>query len=224
MIPALVALLLSWAILHFLEHKSLEALGFRPTRRRLRLAGSGFLLTVVFMIGYNLIEAAGWHYTYRPDHDLSASWLVTTIWTVLVSALFEELLFRGALLYILLRRVGSTKAVLISAIAFGLYHWIIVGIHSLPQMLLLFVSMAWLGYALARSFVVSGSILVPFALHFAGNFVGAAILGDGRQLFVHGPGTHPSTMVLLALVAIHNFAYPLVVLWWLKRNKKKWML
>jgi membrane protease YdiL (CAAX protease family) len=224
MIGALIALLLSWIILHFIEHRSILVLGFWPKRRRLRLIGSGFLLTTVFMSAYYLAESAGWHYSFHLDHGFSVSWLLASLGTVLLGAFFEELLFRGALLYILIRRIGEKKAVLVSAIAFGMYHWIIVGIHSLPQMVLLFVSMAWLGYALAQSFVISGSILVPLALHFAGNFVGADLFGDGQQLFVHSPGRHPSNVVVFLLLAIHNFLYPLVVLWWLKRNKKKWPL
>ena len=224
MIGVLIALLLSWIILHFVEHRSILVLGFWPKRRRLRLIGAGFLLTVVFMTVYYLAEAAGWRYSFHLNPAFSTSWFFTSLWAVLISAFFEELLFRGALLYILIRRIGENKAVLISAIAFGMYHWVTVGIHSLPQMMLLFFSMAWMGYALARSFVVSGSILIPLALHFASNIAGTDIFGDGAQLFVHGPGRHPSTVVVLLLLAIHNFAYPLLVLWWLKRNKKKWLL
>jgi len=224
MIPALIALLLSWALLHFFEHRSLGALGFWPSGRRRRLIGAGFLLTVVFMSAYYLAEAAGWHYSYHLNHSFSASWFFSSLWMVFTSALFEELVFRGALLYILVRRIGETKAVIVSAILFGMYHWIIVGIHSFPQMMLLFVSMAWLGYALARSFVVSGSILVPLALHFASNFAGADLFGDGPQIFHHMSGVHPSSVVLLLLVAIHNFVYPLFILFWLRHNKKKWLL
>lgn len=170
---------------------------------------------------YYLGEAAGWRSPYHLNREFSAGWFLSSLWSLLTSALFEELLFRGALLYILIRRIGPAKAVLISAVAFGLYHWIVVGIHSLPQMILLFLSMAWMGYALARSFVVTGSILVPLALHYASNFIGADIFGDSSQVFVHAPGAHPSTIVVLLLLAIHNFAYPLVVLWWLKNIKNK---
>ena len=221
MIGALIALLLSWALLHFIEHQSLEVLGFRPTARRLRLIGLGFLLTAAFMILYYLAEAAGWRFSYHRNPEFSSRWLLISGWTLFTSALFEELLFRGALLYILIRRIGPEKAVLVSAVAFGMYHWIIVGIHSFPQMTLLFFSMGWMGYALARSYVVTGSILVPLALHFASNFVGADIFGNGPQLFVHAPGVHPSTLVLLLLVVIHNFVYPLVVLWWIRHIKTK---
>jgi membrane protease YdiL (CAAX protease family) len=221
MIGALIALLLSWALLHFVENQSLEALGFRPTPRRLLFVGLAFGLTAVFMSAYYLLEAAGWHSPYHPNPAFSARWLLSSIWSLLMSALFEELLFRGALLYILIRRIGPAKAVLVSAVAFGMYHWIVVGIHSAPQMILLFLSMAWMGYALARSYVVTGSILVPLALHFTSNFIGADIFGDSTQLFVHAPGIHPSTIIVLGLLAIHNFAYPLVVLWWLTSVKQK---
>ena len=221
MIGALIALLLSWALLHFIENQSLEALGFRPTPRRLKLVGLGFLLTAVFMSVYYLAEAAGWHSPYHLNPRFSTGWLPTSLWNLFTSALFEELLFRGALLYILMRRIGPAKAVLVSAVAFGMYHWVIVGIHSLPQMVLLFLSMGWLGYALARSYVVTGSILVPLALHYASNFIGADLMGDSMQLFVHAPGVRPSAIIVLLLLGIHNFAYPLVVLWWLKNLKNR---
>lgn len=224
MVGALIAFLLSWIILYFVEHRSILVLGFWPKRRRLRFIGAGFLFTLVFMSVYYLAEAAGWRYSFRINRSFSFSRLLTSLGTVLLGAFYEELLFRGALLYILIRRIGENKAVLVSAMAFGMYHWITVGIHSLPQMMLLFVSMAWLGYALARSFAVSGSILVPLALHFAFNAIGVDIFGEGAQLFVHGPGRHPSAVVVFLLLAIHNFVYPLLVLWWLKHNKKKWLL
>jgi uncharacterized protein len=221
MIGALIALLLSWALLHFVENQNLEALGFRPTRQRLWLVVQGFLLTVAFMTIYYLIEAATWSASYHPNPGFLGYWLESDLWKVFTGALFEELLFRGALLYILIRRIGPAKAVLVSAVAFGMYHWIIVGIHSLPQMMLLFLSMAWMGYALARSFVVSGSILVPFALHFAGNMVGAVIFGFMEQLYIRPVGVHPSMALILLLITIHNFVYPLIVLWWLRSVNPK---
>lgn len=221
MIGALIALLLSWVLLHFIEHQSLEVLGFRPTPHRLKAMGQGFLLTAVFMIVYYLAEAAAWHQSYHANPLFSTQTLLTSMGQVFTGALFEELLFRGALLYLLIRRIGPAKAVLLSAVAFGIYHWFIVGIHSAPQMVLLFFSMGLMGYALARSYVVTGSILVPLALHYAANFIGADILGDSLQLFVHTPGRHPSTILILLLLTIHNFVYPLIVLWWLRSVNPK---
>ena len=221
MTSAVIALLLSWILLHFIEHQSLEVLGFRPTPRRLKLMGLGFLLTTVYMGLYYLAEAAAWHQSYHANPLFSTQTLLVSMGQVFTGALFEELLFRGALLYILIRRIGPAKAVLVSAAAFGIYHWFIVGIHSAPQMLLLFFSMGLMGYALARSYVVTGSILVPLALHFAANLIGADVLGDGPQLFVHAPGLHPSTILILLLLTIHNFVYPLIVLWWLRSVNPK---
>jgi CAAX protease family protein len=220
MIGALIALLISWALLHFVEHQSLEALGFRPTSRRLRLVGVGFLGTALFMSGYCLVEAAAWRYAYHSNPWFFVPPFLNAIWQLFTSALFEELLFRGALLYILIRRLGPAKAVLISAAAFGIYHWFTVGIHSAPQMLLLFFSMGWMGYALARSYVVTGSILVPLTLHYTSNLTGC-IFGDGPQPFIHAPGQHPATILILLLITIHNFVYPLIVLWWLRSLNPK---
>jgi membrane protease YdiL (CAAX protease family) len=219
MISALIALLLSWALLHFVEKQSLEVLGFRPTARRLRLVGVGVVLTAVYMTGYYLLEAGVWHTAYHLNNLFFPGPFFAELWRLFTSALFEELVFRGALLYILIRRLGPLRAVLISSVAFGMYHWWLIGIHSFSQMLLLFLSMAWLGDALARSFVVTGSILVPFALHYTSNVIGLAIFGDGPQPFVHAPGVHPGAVMILLLTLIHSFIYPLLILGWLRSVK-----
>lgn len=218
MISALIALLLSWILLHFVEKQSLEVLGFRPTARRLRLVGAGAMLTTVYIIGYYLLEAGIWHTSYHFNTSLNffIPPFLATLWRLFTNTLFEELVFRGALFYILIRRLGPLRAVLISSVAFGMYHWWLIGIHSFSQMLLLFLSMAWLGDALARSFVVTGSILVPFALHYTSNVIGLAIFGDGPQPFVHAPGVHPGAIMVFLLIVIHSFIYPLLIIGWLR--------
>ncbi len=112
------------------------------------------------------------------------------LWYVFKSVLFEELLFRGALLYILIKRIGPAKAVLISAIAFGIYHWFTIGFGKPTQMAYIFLVMGLAGYAFAKAFGKTGTILLPFALHFGFN-VAIMILfsqnsGIGPQLFRTG--------------------------------------
>jgi membrane protease YdiL (CAAX protease family) len=41
----------------------------------------------------------------------------------LKSALSEDLVFRGILLYILIKKIGIQKGGVLSAITFGIYHW-----------------------------------------------------------------------------------------------------
>ena len=222
MIGALVELLISWILLHFIEHQSLEAIGFIPTPRRLKLAGIGFLLTAVFMILYFLGEAAILHTPYNPNPMFSVPPFLNSMWYFFKSVLFEELLFRGALFYILIKRLGAGKAVIISAVAFGIYHFFTVHPGSPVQFVILFLTTGLMGYAFARAFVISGSILVPFAIHYALNFVSYTIFGTqpGFQPFLHSTSAlHPAMAIGLVLLVIHNFGYPLVVLWWLHKVK-----
>jgi membrane protease YdiL (CAAX protease family) len=216
MLAILIELLLSWILLHFIEHQNLEVLGFRPTPRRLKLAGIGFALTAAYMTLYYLGEATLLHNPYHKNPAFATQPFLDSIWHYLKSVLFEELLFRGALLYILVKRLGAAKAVLVSAVAFGIYHFFTVGLGSPMQIVLLFLTTGLMGYAFARAYVVTGSIWVPFALHYALNFISYIIFG---ALFIHPSVAHPSMAIVLVLLVIHNFVYPLVVLWWLHRIK-----
>ena len=220
MIGILIELLLSWILLHFLEHQSLEALGLRPTTKRLKIAAAGFLLTAAYIIGYTLGEAAIFHDPYHKDPAFASQPFLNSMWHFFKSVAFEELIFRGALLYILVKRIGAVKAVLISAAAFGIYHFFTVGIGTPLQTTLLLLTTGLMGYAFARAYVVTGSIWVPFAIHYALNFITYTLFGI---LFIHPAAAHPSTVIVLLLLAIHNFGYPLVILWWLsyiKANQK----
>jgi membrane protease YdiL (CAAX protease family) len=218
MIGMLVQLLLSWILLHFLEHRNLEALGIRPTTRRLQLAGAGFFLAMLYLIAYQLGEAAVLHTPYRRNEAYGIRQLGPALWYLLKSVVFEELTFRGALLYILVRRVGAARAILTSAIAFGIYHFFTVGIQSPMQATVLFLTTGLMGYALAFAFVRSGSIWVPVAIHYSVNFtpfVGfSQNSGMGDQLFVHDRAPHQPVAVTLVLLVIHNFLFPLFILWW----------
>lgn len=216
MIGALDALLLSYILLYFIEHQDLEVLGFRPTPRRLKLAAAGFLLTAAFMILYFLGEAALLHDPYHKNPACSPQAFLHSMWDFVKTVAFEELLFRGALLYMLIKRIGAGKAVLISAIAFGIYHFFTVHPTTPGQMILLFLTTGLMGYSFAWAYVVTGSIWTPFALHYALNFISYTVFGNA---FVHPPAPHPSTIIVLILLAIHNFAYPLMVLWWLRHVK-----
>jgi hypothetical protein len=220
MIGILVQLLLSWILLHFLEHSNLEALGIRPTARQLQLAGIGFLIAMVYLIAYQLGEAAVQHAPYHLNEAYGLSQLGRAMWYLFKSVVFEELIFRGALLVILIRRIGPGKAVLISAVAFGIYHFFVVGIHSPLQAVLLFLTTGLMGYVLATAFVRTGSIWVPLAIHYSLNFIPFAGFsqsnGMGDQLFVHTPPLHQPIAITLGLLAIHNFLFPLIVLWWLR--------
>jgi hypothetical protein len=73
----------------------------------------------------------------------------------LLAPIFEEILFRGYLYQTLRHAIGPTLAMLASGALFGLVH--LEAGNALP--------LGVLGVALAFSFEVSGSLLVPIAIH-----------------------------------------------------------
>ena len=227
MIGAIVELLLSWVLLHFIVHRNLSVLGFRPTPRRLRLGSLGFLLGVVYLTLFYLAQAALLHAPYHLNTAYDFPALLKSLWYVFNSVLFEELIFRGALLYILIKKIGPAKAVLISAIAFGIYHWFTIGFGKPTQMAFIFLVMGLTGYAFAKAFEQTGTILLPFALHFGLNVTIMILFsrnsGIGPQLFIQAVGPHVPTksLLFLALMIGENFVPPLLVLFWLRFVKRE---
>jgi hypothetical protein len=89
------------------------------------------------------------------------------------SALTEDLVFRGAILYILIQRIGATKALWLSAIIFGVYHWFSYGIIGERIVLLayVFVVTGFTGYVWAYTFYKTKSIMLGLGFHLGYNLI-----------------------------------------------------
>ncbi|NNK76373.1 MAG: CPBP family intramembrane metalloprotease, partial [Maribacter sp.] len=77
--------------------------------------------------------------------------------------MFEELIFRGAILYILIKKIGVNWACIISAIAFGIYHWFsyqMFGRGMIP-MIYVFLLTGAAGWMFAYAFARTRSIYAP---------------------------------------------------------------
>jgi len=73
------------------------------------------------------------HYTFTN--------FIRSVQYLLRSVVYEELIFRGVLFYILINKIGAQQAILISAAAFGVYHWFAWQAFGNPaQMLVIFLS------------------------------------------------------------------------------------
>lgn len=188
MVGILVQLALSWAILWLLERKHLNALGFTPNRTRL----VDFLL---FVTVTGIICASGFGLKMMIAQQkwiLNASFtpfmLAEGAWWNTKSVLFEELIFRGALFFVIMQRFGSRHAIWISAVSFGVYHWFSHGTFGNPQAMFWdFVITGAMGLVLGYGFARSGSLYIPVAIHFGWNFVQSSVFSGGvigNQLFV----------------------------------------
>ncbi|MBO6522494.1 MAG: CPBP family intramembrane metalloprotease [Balneolaceae bacterium] len=94
------------------------------------------------------------------------------------SVLFEELLFRGALLSLIIYFTSSRTAILISATAFGIYHWFSYGMfgNGLVPMAYIFLLTGGMGLIWAYMYSKTNSIVLPVVAHLGWNFQSALFL------------------------------------------------
>ena len=211
----LVIACISWIILYAFERKSILALGIVPDLHQVWASLKGFLvagaLCFIVKVTEIYLRLAEW------SINTNLSDLFWLIWWDVRSVITEELLFRGALLYILVCRIGSDWAIVISAAAFGVYHWFTFGIlGNIVPMVIVFIGTGLMGYAFAKACVKTGSILVPVGLHLGWNIVHNTVfssgpLGDG--LIVQKGGVVISDWFSL----VHLFLAPVVLLVFVER-------
>jgi len=97
-----------------------------------------------------------------------------------ISVITEELVFRGAILFIFIKKFGVSKGIIISAIAFGIYHWFSFGIFgNMIPMFFVFIGTGLMGYAWALAFSKTESIAMPIGLHLGWNFTFNSSFSNG---------------------------------------------
>ena len=180
MIGILVALAISWLLLFLIEKENILALGFLPIAKRLKQFLIGFLITGILCVLAQFLEVYLKSSTWILNENMTGEIILKSFWWDFKSVLTEELIFRGAILYILIQIVGSRKSILISAIAFGIYHWFSYGVlGNVMAMILVFIGTGLMGYAWAWAFSKTKSIMLPFGLHLGWNFIYNTIFSNG---------------------------------------------
>ena len=172
MIGNVVLLLISWGLLYLFERKNLFALGFTPITLRLKEFLLGFaLIAILLLIGIGL-ETWVFSIKWEAVKDFDFAHILKGLYYYFNSALFEDLIFRGAILYILWKKLGATKAIWISALLFGVYHWFSFGIFGsgIVPMLYVLAITGFMGWAWAYTFIKTESIVAGLAMHISWNF------------------------------------------------------
>lgn len=219
----LIGLALSWAVLWLGTSSHLSALGFVPTRERLTDFGVGLLLASIVNIAYSFGVSALTHNSwtvndaFEPDH-----WLLSG-WWVVKSVVFEELLFRGTLLYVLWKRAGERTACLLSAAAFGIYHWFTMNaLGNGVAMVYLFVTTGLWGLMYAYAFVRTRSLYLPVALHFGWNFCNIVVFSQGplghQWLVNSNNGEQLGGWASLAMIVLQVLVVPAGVWLYLRKS------
>lgn len=205
-----VILAISWLLFFLIEKENILALGFLPCIKRAKQFLTGFIISGVLCFMVQYLEAFLKSSTWVLNEDISGSMVIKAFWWDIKSVLTEELIFRGAILYLLIKKIGSNISILISAIAFGVYHWFSYGVlgHVLA-MILVFIGTGLMGYAWAWAFSKTNSIMLPFGLHLGWNFVYGTLFSKGPlgQLVLVSQGGNELT----GWVALINFLIGLII-------------
>ena len=125
---------------------------------------------------------------YALNRNLTVNIIFSGVWETLRGVLTEELICRGVLLYILIKKVGTKWAIIITSVVFGLLHWLNNGIFgNIIQMSVIFAFTFGMGLLLAYSYAKTFSILISTAIHFAWNLTQNFIFPDrpeGNHIFI----------------------------------------
>jgi len=225
MIGILVELLISWLLLKYIQNQNLWALGLKPNGHRLLEFLVGILWPVLYVSAFQYIVSLLVHNPYQlnPNYNLKAFWNINAY--LFRSVAYEDLIFRGALLYILIKKLGPQKAVLISAIAFGIYHWFSFGVIGNPiQMAIVFLLTGAAGYVFAVAFEKTRSMYLPFGLHFSIDLANMVLFsqdkGMGKQLLIttfEKDPVSPGPVISIIVLILHFIGFQLFT--WLLLKK-----
>src|SRR5688572_10247064 len=209
MIGILVQLAISWLLIWFFEKNNLKVLGLSPTKIRLidfvlffliacLCCASGFLLKIYFFKD---------QWVVNPNLTTELVW--EGIWWNVKSVLFEELIFRGVLLYIAIKKLGEVKGIILSAVAFGIYHWFSFNAFGNPTtMAFIFLYTGVMGLVWAYAYAKSKSLYIPIAIHLGWGLIQQVLFSSGaigNQVLIPGQPKIEVTVSYFTLYTVQFF-------------------
>ena len=172
MIGIVVILGVSWLLLFLIQKKNLSVLGFLPLKRTVLYFSFGIIAAILIRATTLFLEAQFKSFEFTANPAFSFEVALNSFWYHFKSALTEELVFRGAILYILIQRIGAKKAVWLSALIFGVYHWFsynMFGGDIIPMIYVLLIT-GLVGFVWAYAYEKTNSLVIPFGMHLGSNF------------------------------------------------------
>jgi membrane protease YdiL (CAAX protease family) len=224
MLGVIVVFILSWLLLWFFSREHITALGITPTGQRLKEFSFGLIIMAI-LCTINLVWQSyfkGFTYAINPEYGIRDGMHGT--WWTFKAALFEELIFRGAILYLLIKKIGVVRACIIASIAFGIYHWFsynIFGRGIIPMIYVFLVTGAG-GWMFAYAFAKTKSLYAPLGLHFGWIVISIVFLSSGPlgdSLFIpDAEGVEMGGWVQLFFFLFQAVIIPGMVTWYLVKR------
>lgn len=227
MLGIIVQLAISWWIVWLYEKNDLRVLGFFPTKERLLDFLLFFVITAICCSTGFLLKMYFSQLRWELNPKLTIGLILEGVRWNIVSVIFEELIFRGVLFYILIKKIGCTKAILISAIAFGIYHWFSYSvIGNIGQMAIIFLLTGTMGLLYAYGYAKTMSLYLPSAIHLGWNITQTFVFSNGpigTGLFKQ-VGAEPfrtDSYLILYIVFLFPMLSALLINFYLLKKKKQ---
>jgi membrane protease YdiL (CAAX protease family) len=226
MLGIIIEIILSFLLLKYIARQNLDAIGLRPSKSHLFQLVTGICWAAGFFCLFKFLVAwlVGNPYRVNPNYNFAD--FRTSVLYLLRAVGYEELIFRGALLYILIVKVGKEKAILVSAVAFGIYHWFAWQAFGNPmQMLIIFLTTGSAGYIFALAFVRTGSMYLAAGLHFGSNLANMVFFSKDKAIglqwllksFPMDPVV-PMPVISILMLFMHFAGFQLLTYWWLQQS------
>jgi uncharacterized protein len=222
MMGILIQLTISWVLLWLLDKKDLTVLGLKPTTERLLNFLFGFIVSASVCTIYCLTTTFLTNNTWTINTDFSTRNFLSSTWWTANSVIFEELIFRGALLYLLIQKTNERTACFISAFSFGVYHWFSFGVlGNSVQMIYVFISTGIWGLMFAFAFSRTKSLYLPTGLHFGWNLFNIVVFSQGplgHQLLLNSNNEQRLTgLPSIGLQLFQIFGLPIIAYIYLRK-------
>jgi uncharacterized protein len=227
MLQLIGLLAISWLLIRLVEKRDLSVLGLTPTKERFKYFSILFTVSALLSASAFVLRIYIAQEAYALSQSLTAKSILLETWHQFRSVLTEELLCRGALLYLLIKKIGQTKAVIVSSVIFALLHWTNSGVWgNLTQMIILFIFTFAMGLLLAYAYARTFSLLIPFAIHFGWNLTQNYIFPDtatGNHIFTlvePPPSVTISYFAFFTMLLFPKIAVIVVDYWIIKRHRQ----
>ncbi len=175
-----ILLLLCWLAVYLSEKRNIFHQWLFPARRRVSEFFLGLILSIALCLLTQIILTQLGGRTWHLSKSISLNKLTFSLLFDFNSVVSEELLFRGLILYFLIKYWKTGAAMLISASAFGIYHWFTFGVWgNLMAMIVVFAVTGLMGYVFAAAYVKTKSIVLPVGIHLGWNWINNTVFSNG---------------------------------------------
>ncbi|MDT0552774.1 CPBP family intramembrane glutamic endopeptidase [Urechidicola vernalis] len=173
MLGLLGIIVVSWGLLYFFEKKQINALGFTPIKKRFKEFTLGLVIIGVITLTNIYFATIFKQFEWQINGSFSLTDIGNSFIYHLRSALTEDLVFRGAILYILIQKIGASKGIWLSAFIFGIYHIFSYGMLNERIVPIVYITIVTglTGYVWAYTFYKTKSIMMGLGFHLGSNFI-----------------------------------------------------